>query len=287
MSTHDPHASSDSSSTRLEELLSDRATEGLSAEEWRELGGLLAANPDAAVEEFDLAAAGLEVELQNAEQESEAFEPLPDHLRDRIVAEGRVRVRAQHAPLPRREEAPGDPREPALLEPCRASSPASLGWLGYAAAALFGIALGFLLTSDHSRDLTAEESYAKLLERRAPAELVRATWIAVDGNGAEKVRGEVVWCDLDQEGYMLLEGLTPNEISKEQYQLWIVDGDRGHKEPVDGGVFDIAVKDGVQTIPIDSALIVDQPGLFVITLEPKGGVVVSDCPFLATAEVGS
>ena len=279
MSTHDPHASSDSSSTRLEELLSDRATEGLSAEEWRELGGLLAANPDAAVEEFDLAAAGLEVELQNAEQESEAFEPLPDHLRDRIVAEGRVRVRAQHASLPRREHAP-----PASQS---GTSPASLGWLGYAATALFGIALGFLLTSDRSSELTIEGSYAKLLERRAPAELVRATWIAVDGNGAEKVRGEVVWCDLDQEGYMLLEGLTPNEISKEQYQLWIVDGDRGHKEPVDGGVFDIAVKDGVQTIPIDSALIVDQPGLFVITLEPKGGVVVSDGPFLATAEVGS
>jgi len=50
-------------------------------------------------------------------------------------------------------------------------------------------------------------------------------------------------------------------------------------------VFDVAAAAEMQTIPIDAALVVDRPGVFVITLEPKGGVPVSDGPFLATATI--
>ena len=46
------------------------------------------------------------------------------------------------------------------------------------------------------------------------------------------------------------------------------------KNPVDGGVFDIAGS-GVRTIPIDAKLLVDGPTTFVVTKERAGGVVVS------------
>jgi hypothetical protein len=45
--------------------------------------------------------------------------------------------------------------------------------------------------------------------------------------------------------------------------------------PVDGGVFDITEKDGMQIIPIRNALAINKPVAFVITLEHPGGVVKS------------
>ena len=71
----------------------------------------------------------------------------------------------------------------------------------------------------------------------------------------------------------------------EQYQLWIVDPDRA-PQPVDGGVFDVAARPGRQVIPIDPALVIDQPAAFVITLEQAGGVVVSEGPHRAIGSVG-
>ena len=86
--------------------------------------------------------------------------------------------------------------------------------------------------------------------------------------------GEVIWNDEKQEGYMSLENLAINDPTKNQYQLWIVDPDRDEL-PVDGGVFDITLKDGTQIIPIRNALAVNKPVAFVITLEQPGGVVKS------------
>ena len=86
--------------------------------------------------------------------------------------------------------------------------------------------------------------------------------------------GEVIWNDEKQEGYMSLENLAVNDPTKNQYQLWIVDPDRDEL-PVDGGVFDITLKDGKSIIPIRNALQVTKPAAFVITLEQPGGVVKS------------
>ena len=86
--------------------------------------------------------------------------------------------------------------------------------------------------------------------------------------------GEVIWNDEKQEGYMSLENLAVNDPTKNQYQLWIVDPERDEL-PVDGGVFDITLKDGKQIIPIRNALAINKPVAFVITLEQPGGVVKS------------
>jgi hypothetical protein len=86
--------------------------------------------------------------------------------------------------------------------------------------------------------------------------------------------GEVIWNDEKQEGYMSLENLAVNDPTKNQYQLWIVDPERDEL-PVDGGVFDITLKDGKSIIPIRNALAINKPVAFVITLEQPGGVVKS------------
>ena len=103
-----------------------------------------------------------------------------------------------------------------------------------------------------------------------------ATRLEFSGKGSyASLKGEVLWSDASQQGVMRLAGLQPNDKAKSQYQLWIVDSERGGKFPVDGGVFDIPAGGGEVIIVIDSKLEVDGPNVFVITREQPGGVVVS------------
>jgi len=103
----------------------------------------------------------------------------------------------------------------------------------------------------------------------------RWAWTHESGLVAD-VRGEVVWDGERQEGYLTLSGLEPNAPAGGQYQLWIFDAARDDRYPVDGGVFDVPVHTQSMTVPIRPALRVSQPVAFAVTLEPVGGVVVSD-----------
>lgn len=87
--------------------------------------------------------------------------------------------------------------------------------------------------------------------------------------------GDVVWDAATQRGYLRVNGLPANDPARSQYQLWIVDAGRSHKEPVDGGVFDVG-SGGRAVVPIKPALAVRNPVLFAVTVEPPGGVVVSE-----------
>jgi len=88
------------------------------------------------------------------------------------------------------------------------------------------------------------------------------------------MKGEVIWSDEMQEGYLTLTNLPVNDPAREQYQLWIVDPARD-KNPVDGGVFDIPRGNRTAIVPIRNSLVVRDCEAFVITLERPGGVVVS------------
>lgn len=103
----------------------------------------------------------------------------------------------------------------------------------------------------------------------------RWAWTHESGLVAD-VRGEVVWDGERQEGYLTLAGLEPNAPAGRQYQLWIFDAARDDRYPVDGGVFDVPVHSQSMTVKIRPALRVSQPVAFAVTLEPVGGVVVSD-----------
>ncbi|MGF1510965.1 MAG: anti-sigma factor domain-containing protein [Myxococcota bacterium] len=99
---------------------------------------------------------------------------------------------------------------------------------------------------------------------------------------ARTVTGEVVWSETEQRGFMVFEGLPPNDPSRHQYQLWIFDATRDERFPVDGGVFDIPAADGTVVVPITPKLPVGRAALFAVTLERPGGVVVSDREHILT-----
>jgi hypothetical protein len=102
-----------------------------------------------------------------------------------------------------------------------------------------------------------------------------------DGTG-EEVTGEVVWSSSRQAGVMRLRGLAVNAPGEFQYQLWIFDRERDERFPVDGGVFDVPPGATEAEVVISAKLHVADPTLFAVTVEPPGGVVVSDRQRIAT-----
>jgi anti-sigma-K factor RskA len=60
-----------------------------------------------------------------------------------------------------------------------------------------------------------------------------------------------------------------------EYQIWIFDGTRDQRYPVDGGVFDVPAGNDEIVIPIKAALGVSKAAAFAVTVEKPGGVVVS------------
>jgi hypothetical protein len=89
------------------------------------------------------------------------------------------------------------------------------------------------------------------------------------------VTGDVVWDPATQKGFIRFAGLAPNDPQVHQYQLWIFDGERDQRYPVDGGVFDVPAISGEVVIPIHAALTIRKPAAFAVTVEKPGGVVVS------------
>lgn len=85
--------------------------------------------------------------------------------------------------------------------------------------------------------------------------------------------GDVVWSHERQDGWLSFRGL-PKLDPDHAYQLWIVD-QRRDGPPVDGGLFTIQNPDAETLVPIHAHLRVERPVAFVITIEPKNGVVVS------------
>ncbi len=181
-------------------------------------------------------------------------------------------------------------------------------WL--VAAASLAVTAGVLLqpapqAPQQAPALTAAEKRDALLEAHANDEdLLRYAWTPTgDPAVVGQVTGELIWDEATDEGYMTIGGLEVNDPTEFQYQLWIFDATRPLGElpqhgdafgglltqrPIDGGVFDIN-EDGEVVIPIDPKLMVKQGVAFAVTVEPPGGVVVSDrsrVPLLAIPPQG-
>ncbi|MEQ9096566.1 MAG: anti-sigma factor [Phycisphaerales bacterium] len=107
---------------------------------------------------------------------------------------------------------------------------------------------------------------------------VRLAWTPFDlpDSPAEQqdVRGDVVWNDELEQGYLRFVNLDVNDPTKEQYQVWVID-DRGMEQKVSGGVFN-ATADGEVIVPIDPALDLGRVALFAVTVEEPGGIMVPD-----------
>jgi anti-sigma-K factor RskA len=235
---------------RLVELLADRATQGLSREEARELEALLRQHPDVDPDALDRVAAA--VYLATAPRDET---PLPGALRARIERVAPTEARPT--------------RDPGRRAPQRTTRLRLLAAAGWAIAA----SLAFVMFRPPDlREMDPAARRAELLER-AP-DVVRVAWTKTEDPAAANAEGDVVWSDSRQEGFMRFRGLAPNDPTRTQYQLWIFDVERDERYPVDGGVFDVRA-DGETIVPIRAKLRVAHPRLFAISVERAGGVVVS------------
>ena len=262
---------------RLQELLADRAVQGLSAEEQAELDELMKEYPEGHDKEgsrLDLAAAALD--LSNAEVD----EPMPAALRERILADA---YRYFDARYPEAAEAsPGRApvsRSPNATPPAASTSYRTTRWQmagWYAAAACLLLAvLGWYprLVSTKTPPPTLAEMRSRLMAE-AP-DLIRTSWAPAVAQPGRMIGGDVVWSNAEQQGYMRFQGLPAVDPSMSEYQLWIFDANQDERYPIDGGVFAVDEATGEVIVRINAKIKVAEPKLFAITVEKPGGVVVS------------
>ncbi len=249
------------------DLLSMRATEGLSDDQEKELQALMKEHGIDDTPDFELAAAAAAnaFGLKSARD----YEDAPDSLKARLLDDAdRFFDRGEDKVV--------------QLKPRRESRS---GWnWGWAAAA----ALAAVLVATNVAEFgTATVDYAAARQQliAEAGDTVIIPWGTPEDPDFAQVRGDVVWNDARQEGYMLLSGMPINDPARTQYQLWVVDPDRD-SNPVDGGVFDIPAGETTVVVPIDAKLAVSNPAAFAITREKPGGVVVSKGPLLVVASAG-
>lgn len=264
---------------RRDDLQADRALFGLSDAEARELASLGHHGDELAPDASELAAAAFDLSLHTT-----AEEPLPERLRQRILAASRPEAGSplskleSQAPVAQtglaRHKAPRNSRRRELL-----------AWLATAAAVIVAFVLG-VRRGDEGQP-TAAELRIRLLAQRSeqPGTVVQLAWTRGADDAGAAADGDVLWSTRDQAGVMRFRGLAANNPTRQQYQLWIFDAERDERYPVDGGVFDIPAGGDEVLVPIRARLPIAKPTLFAITVERPGGVVVSDrsrLPLLAS-----
>jgi len=262
---------------QLFDLLAKKAIYGLDESEARELASFDAAGTEMEFRSLEVTAAAINM----AGLETE--EPLPAFLRERILDTGEEFIRN------RQPDAawPPPPKETASAGETSSIFSSWFGWLGWAAAAAASIALAFNIWStrmqplqdvakvspvETPRTLTPNELREELL--RSEANIYKASWGAGNVKELKDISGDIVWSEAKQTGYMLFRGLPVNDRDQTTYQLWIFDKTQDKATPIDGGTFDV-LKDGEVVIPIDAKLKAIGPEMFAITVEKRGGVVVS------------
>jgi len=250
------------------DLLIKQVTEGLSPAEQRALDVLDSATVSADLREFERAAAAVTL------AGGAGGEPLPPALVQRLAAQA-----AEHfaSPVLDLGAARAAAAAAVRLPPRRARSRNSAyGWFAAAACLVLGIfgwlrPPGSVAPVAHVAPSVAEQRDALL----ANSDTIKVTLSATKDPAAAGVTGDVVWDPATQRGFMHFSGLAVNDPVVHQYQLWIFDGARDQRYPVDGGVFDVPANAKEIVIPIRAALMVLKPAAFAVTVEKPGGAVVS------------
>lgn len=180
---------------------------------------------------------------------------VPERLQRRLAAAG-LAICAER----RRELSDDAPR----TTPRGAGRGIPMFLLGVAA----GVVLWFVLRAD--AEVPIERRRDALLASRSA---VQMPWKAGPSPLRGQVEGDVVWSADSQQGFLRFRGLPPLD-DDHRFQLWIVDGNRSGA-PVDGGLFAVADAAVETIVAIRAALPIGAAKAFVVTVEPRGGVVVS------------
>lgn len=244
---------------RVEELLVLRAIEGLSEEETAELAALGAADDTS----FDLAVAALDIATTQPE-------PLPPQVLERILVSAGAGASPSGAPISI-AQAPRRRRSEWV-----AWTTAAFGFAAAAAAVLWATSRPPEVTiRERVVAPVARSIHDQRLDLLKAPDTQAIPWAPTKDPAGHSVRGDIVWSPSRQEGFIKVEGLAANDPKRAQYQLWIFDKNRDDKFPVDGGVFDVGAN-GEAIMRIAPKLRIFEPGLFAVTLERAGGVVVSN-----------
>jgi len=273
---------------RVEELAACAAIEGLDAVEGRELA--LAPRGARRRAEFEAAAAALHLAFlaeragrTNKAVPSRALQPSAG-FQARLLAQAlemfsqpRATSRAdepelQAAQRARPELVGGGPRPARSMTALHRS-----GWLLAAAGLGLSAWLGTELVAERAGRESVDPAARRARLIASAPDHTALPWTPLGHGAKEGLDGGLVWSDSRNAGFMTFVGLAPNDPEVAQYQLWIFRGADLASEPypVDGGVFDVNA-DGEVIVPIDAKLDVGHGTTFVVTLEPHGGVVVSD-----------
>lgn len=272
---------------RVLELLADRSLDELTPQDQAELDRWLNANAED--ESMDLAAGAVLLAMV-AKTETP---PASVFTRAAQAAQQFERERANGSFQPGTPSLRLTESDAPILQPRRVST-AWLGWLAAAACLAFA-AIGWLpaFRARQVPQVTAAVSLAGLrAEVDAAKDATRSPWADWDKPEIAGVKGEIVWSQSKQKGYMVFRGLPKNDPAREQYQLWIVD-DRGIEHRVSGGIFNAptngATADGSGWrgqvrcemvgddlyVEVEPRINVRQPTLFAITIEEPGGTWLS------------
>lgn len=191
----------------------------------------------------------------------------------------------QVVPAEQRRAQPTDIEQ--MREKKRSRASVIIPWL--AAAACLALAIGAVLwatTKEPETKIVIKEpdpppvkKEPTIAEQRdqllaSASDVTTIEWTATADPTATGAKGDVVWSQKEQKGFMRFTGLAVNDIKTFQYQLWIFDKNRDDKYPVDGGVFDVT-STGEVIVPITAKIPVSEATLFAVTVEKPGGVVVS------------
>jgi hypothetical protein len=155
-----------------------------------------------------------------------------------------------------------------------------MGWVA-AAAAFLVAAIGWLRPVGLPPTPPSDPAWAQ--RQRLVAEhddTIQITFANTADPASRELKGDVVWNQRLQRGFLRFRGLPKNDPATEQYQIWLVDKTRPADTPVSGGVFNtdptyVQADTGDIVIPIDASLLVRDPVAFTVTLEKPGGVMVT------------
>jgi len=295
-STHGPD-----SHGRIQDLLADRATQGLSSSELAELDALLAENPGIDPDAIDRTAAALDLAF-SGEILGAGPNTMPSGLLDRLEA---AALSAARKPATARASAGPLTEPPAPLPianyPAAARHRGTSAWVAatgwIAAAACLTLAIWVwsvsgprpVVPGPGGVQASATPAQRRDAFARSTPDAVTAPWSdfnSLSDQSPPEIRGvvgEVVWSESKQAGYLTFRGLPANDPGAEEYQLWIVDS-RGLNQRVSGGVFSAATAQGGSgakasaevVIPIEPSLPIKGAAAFAVTIEPPGGNAVSD-----------